>query len=118
MLKQMIKNWLNFESATKEDDDITVDAARANYKKYEQGIKKQQQAYMGKLRQQIMHEAELGRLSTITLNTNDDDFMTYDFLQELDTYFTSRGFKVRKEHSKLGIYKAWLRISWEEKTND
>jgi hypothetical protein len=119
MFKKIIKEWLNFESATREDfGDITVDIARAKYKEYEQGIKKQQEKYIKQLCEKIKCRAKAGKLSVTTLDTNSEEFVTYDFLQELIPYFTSRGFKVEEKRSTLGIYKTWLRISWEDDNNE
>ena len=104
MFKRILMNWLNFESATREDyGDVTVDAARSNYKEYEQDIKKQQQKYIKQLCEEIKLMARSGRLSTTTLNTRSEDFMTYDFIKELILYFTSRGFQVKEEHSTLDL---------------
>ena len=115
MFKQMIKDWFNFESATKEDyGDVTVDMARANYKEYENGIKQQQQNYIKELCEDIKVQARSGRLSIRTLYTRENDFMTDNFLQELIPYFTSRGFKVKEEPSYINPYRNHLRISWEE----
>lgn len=115
----MINEWLNFESATREDyGEVTVDMARANHKEYEQDIKRQQQNYIKQLCEEIKLMSRAGKLSTTTLDTHSDDFITYDFLQELITYFTSKGFKVEEEHSTLGVYRAWLRISWKEDNNN
>ena len=114
-----INSWLNFESAAKEDyGDVTFDMARANYKEYEQELKKEQQKYLQQLCEEIKTEAKLGRLSIATLFTQEKKFMTDDFLQELNTYFISRGFKVKEENYSYSMFKRYLRISWEEDTNN
>lgn len=118
MFKKMIKEWLNFENATRGNyDDVMVDMARANYSEYEQDIKRQQQRYIKELCEEIKLMSRAGKLSTITLDTREADFMTYDFIKELDLYFKSKGFTT-KEESYSCSNRIWLRISWEEKTND
>jgi hypothetical protein len=115
----MINDWLNFESATKEDyGEVTFDMARANYKEYEQQIKKEQQNYLKQLCEKIKTEAKLGKLSITTLYTQEEKFMTDDFLQELKTYFISRGFKVKEKDHVYSMLKKSLRISWEEDNNN
>lgn len=115
----MINSWLNFESVTKEDyGDVTVDMARANYKEYEQKLKMEQQNYLKQLCEKIKTEAKRGKLSTTTLYTRDEEFMTDDFLQELNTYFISKGFKVKEVDHVYSMLKKSLRISWEENNNN
>ena len=112
----IINEWLNFESATKEDyGDITFDMARANYNEYEQELKKQQQNYIKELCEEIKLMSRAGKLSTTTFYTQQEKFMTDDFLQELKTYFTSRGFKVKEENYIYSMITKYLRISWEER---
>lgn len=111
-----INSWLNFESATKEDyGDVTFDMARANYKEYEKDIKRKQQKYINELCEEIKLMSRAGKLSIATLYTREEKFMTDDFLQELNTYFTSRGFKVKEENHICSMIKKCLRISWEER---
>lgn len=115
----MINEWLNFESATKEDyGEVTFDMARANYNEYQSELKKKQQHYLKQLCEEIKTAAKLGKLSTTTLYTQEKDFMTDDFLQELDTYFTSRGFKTKTEPYLYSMLKRYLRISWEDNNNE
>ncbi len=115
----MINEWLNFESATREDyGDVTFDMARANYNQYEQELKKKQQNYLKQLCENIKTESRWGNLSTTTLYTREEEFMTDDFLQELKIYFMSRGFKVEEEKHLYSMLKRCLRISWEEDNND
>ena len=115
----MINSWLNFESATKEDyGEVTFDMARANYNQYEQELKKKQQNYLKQLCESIKAEAKCGRLSTTTLYTGEEKFMTDDFLKELNTYFISKGFKVKEEYYIYSMSKKYLRISWEDDNND
>lgn len=114
----MINEWLNFESATKEDyGEVTFDMARANYKKYELNLKTKQQVYLKQLCERIKTESRLGHLSTTTLYTREEEFMTDDFLQELKIYFMSRGFKVKEENHLYSMIKKCLRISWEVEAN-
>jgi hypothetical protein len=106
MFLKKIKNWL------KSNDDITVDVARDNYKKYEDGLEKMRKTYIKGLCDQIKTEARKGHKSITTLDTC-YDFVTYEYLEDLKEYFEQRGFKVKEESNHTGILKSWLRISWE-----
>ena len=106
MFLKNIKNWLNV------NEDMTVDIARANYKKYEDGLDKMRKAYIKGLCEQIKKDARDGRRSMTTLDTC-YDFVTYEYLEEIKEYFEQRGFKVKEESNHTGILKSWLRISWE-----
>lgn len=113
-----INSWFNFESATNEDyGDVTVDMARANYNQYEQDIKRQQQKYIKELCEEIKLMSRAGKLSTMTLDTREADFMTYDFIKELDSYFKSKGFITKEEGTNFSN-RVWLRISWNEVKHD
>lgn len=106
MFLKNIKNWL------KCNNDITVDIARANHKKYEDGLEKMRKAYIKGLCDQIKIDARKGYKSTTTVDTC-YDFVTHEYLDELKEYFEQRGFKVREESNRSGILKSWLRIIWE-----
>ena len=119
MFKQMINKWFNSKNTTNEDfGNATIDMARSNYKEYKQKIKNQQQNYLEMLCEDIKSAAKSGKLSTTTYGVKSEDFMTDDFLQELHTYFTSRGFKVKEEPYMWNYYRPCLRISWEEVADD
>ena len=114
-----INSWFDFESAAKEDyGEVTFDMARANYKEYESDLKAKQQNYLKQLCEKIKTESRWGKLSTTTLYTREEEFMTDDFLQELKIYFMSRGFKVKEENYSYSMIKKYLRISWEENNDD
>ena len=118
-LISMLNEWFNFESALKEDyGDVTVDMARANYKEYEQMIKGKQQKYIKILCEDIKIAARSGKLNFRTSAVDSEEFMTQDFLQELKTYFLSKGFKVRQEIHPSSFTKHCLVISWEEDNNN
>ena len=106
MFLKNIKNWL------KRNDDITVDIARANYKKYEYGLEKMRMAYIKGLCDEIKHAARNGSKSITTVDTC-YDFVTYEYLEELKEYFEQRGFKVKEESNRIGVLKSWLRIMWD-----
>ena len=115
----MINSWLDLESALKEDsDDVTFDMARSKYEEYEQDIKDEQQKYIKRLCRDIKIAARSGRLTFRTESVNSEEFMTYDFLQELNTYFSSRGFKVEEEIHPYSFTKPCLVISWKEDANN
>lgn len=106
MFLENIKNWLNGNGG------ITVDIAKANYKKYEDSLKRIQKAYINGLCHGIKTEARKGKKSITTVDTC-YDFMTYEFMYEVKEYFEQRGFKVKEESNRTGILKSWLRIIWE-----
>lgn len=106
MFFKKIKNWLNC------NEDMTVDIARSNYKKYEDGLEKMRKAYIKGLCDQIKTDARKGYKSTTTLDTC-YDFVTHEYLEELKEYFEQRGFIVREESAHTGVLKSWLRIIWE-----
>lgn len=106
MFIEKIKNWLNG------DDGITVDIARANYKKHEDSLNRMRNTYIKELCKSIKIEARKGYKSITTADTC-YDFMTYEFLEEIQEYFEQRGFKVKEESNRTGVLKSWLRISWE-----
>ena len=118
-LLEIIKSWFNFENIMKEDYyDVTLDTARSNYKQYEQSIKEQQQKYIKMLCKDIKIAARSGKLNFITMAVGSEEFMTQDFLQELNKYFSSRGFKVEEEIHPYSFSEHGLIISWEEDNNN
>ena len=106
MFIEKLKSWLAGV------DDVTVDIARANYKKYENQLKKMQCAYIRGLCDQIKAESKQGKKSITTLDTC-YDFFTYEFMEEVKEYFEQRGFTVKKESNHTCILKSWLRIRWD-----
>jgi hypothetical protein len=101
-----LKNWLVGL------DDVTVDIARANYRKYENQLKMMQCAYIRGLCDQIKNEARYGKKSITTVDTC-YDFFTYEFMEEVKNYFEQRGFDVKEESNRTGVLKSWLRIRWD-----
>lgn len=106
MFIEKIKNWLN------NNNGITVDIAKSEYKKYEYGLEKMRKAYLNGLCDQIKTDARKGYKSTTTLDTC-YDFVTYEYLEDVKKYFEQRGFIVKEESNHKGVLKSWLRISWD-----
>ena len=106
MFVKKLKSWLAGV------DDVTAEIARANYKKYENQLKKIQCAYIRGLCDEIKAKSKQGKKSIITLDTC-YDFFTYEFMEEVQEYFENRGFAVKKESNHKGVLKSWLRISLE-----
>lgn len=98
------------------DDDITVNMAKSNCERYEKehedALQRMRNTYIKQLCNDIKAASKRGKKSIKTVDTF-YDFMTYEFMEEVGEYFEQRGFKIKKENSATGVYKSWLRISWE-----
>lgn len=116
-LKKCISSAIEFDkvsSITYENEEFTVDVAKANYQKYCDDLQKERCDYVKSLCKEIKIKSRNGGrfIDTVSLLK---DFMTYDYMiNELKPYFESRGFKVTEESNRSGVLTSWLRISWED----
>lgn len=113
-MKNKIKNWLRnvINSVDNLNDDINIDIAKANYQKYQDGLKQRQKEYIKTLCQKIKLASINGSTFVDTVDTF-TDFMTRDFIKEIKEYFEERGFHVTEQNSSSGVVISWLRISWK-----
>ena len=113
MIKNKIKNWfanminLNVNIS----DDVNVDIAKNNYKKYQDDLEQERKDYIKILCNQIKISSRNGSKSIVTFDLH-HTFMSYEFMMELKEYFEQRGFNVEIERSRTGLITSWLRISW------
>lgn len=114
MNKNKIKNWLKdvIHLGMDATDDVNIDIARENYKKYEDELVQRQKDYIKTICNRIKASSRNGCRSIDTANLL-NDFMTYDFMMEMKSYFEQRGFDVEEKRSNSGCITSWLRISWE-----
>ena len=114
MVKDKIKNWLRdvINLGADTSDDVNVDIAKANYKKYEDELVQRQKDYIKTICNRIKTSSRNGCRSIDTANLL-NDFMTYDFMMEMKNYFEQRGFFVEEKSSSTECITSWLRISWE-----
>ena len=113
-MKNIIKNWIKdmINLGIDISDDVNVDIAKANYRKYQDELEQKRKDYIKTLCNIIKIESRNGLKSIITVDLT-CDFMTYDFLMELKEYFEQRGFNVEEQGNHSGILTYWLRISWQ-----
>lgn len=111
----MFKDWIKdlWNLSIENSDDVNIDIAKANYQKYQDYLKRQQDEYIKDVCRKIKLESRQGDKYTDTLCVKDKDFMTPEFLLEMKTYFEQRGFNTDIKSYCYGSCENWLRIRWE-----
>lgn len=97
-------------------EDLTVSVARANYQKYLDELKLQQQEYKLTLCDDIRRSSLRGSTFITTSNVGGYyDFITREYLEnDLKSYFESKGFDTKFVDYVDGS--GYLKISWREES--
>ena len=100
-------------TTTKPSDNLgfTAEMARDNLAEYQKDLIKQREEYKKELCNKIAYRSRQGQTVIFTYEAEEEDFVTYEYLEELTLYFRERGFKVEPKH---GVWATRLRISWDK----
>lgn len=109
----MSKNRKRNKSMTFVDEkDFSINTAQENYQKYLDDLSIKQNDYKKQLCRDIQKSARKGFKNLRTLFIGDENFITEDYLLELQIYFKEKGFKTEIQKGVFSGHS--LVIKWED----